>query len=98
MTYTRLTPERLAELHAEGNAWHASSGPFIDPCRVAQVTAIMTQRGEGWAEAVLLRRFTARSRLVPSMPAFQGGELEILILADKAETDALLAAAGPDTA
>jgi hypothetical protein len=79
---TSLPPEKLAALHAEG---HTKTSRFVNPHTVARCERILRERGEEWAQSVLLRRFDRRSRISPASPWLNSGEDEILVLADDAE-------------
>jgi hypothetical protein len=85
---TILSAEVLAALHAEGRA-QAALSRFIDPMAISRCRRVLTQRGQDWAQSVLLRDLARRSRLYPSMPWLEDGEPEILVLADAAEWKAL---------
>lgn len=86
---TTLSPERLVEIHAEGRA---QTGPFVNPHAIARGEIILRERGEEWAQSILLHRFDRRSLLRPTLPWLRVGEVEILVLADKAEWELLEAA------
>lgn len=90
MARTLLSPERLAQLHAEGRE---RAGRFVNPCTISQLRRVLTQRGEPWAASVLLRPINRRSRCDARLPWLEAGEEEILVLADAAETAELLEAA-----
>ncbi|MFG1976944.1 hypothetical protein ACGFJC_47095 [Nonomuraea fuscirosea] len=89
---TTLSPERLAELAAEGRA-KAGRSPFVDPGDVAACKRLLIQRGEGWAASVLMRDLSRRSA-IGVWPWFQDGEMETLLLAADAEWGQLAQAAG----
>ncbi|MEV1003435.1 hypothetical protein [Nonomuraea sp. NPDC050202] len=89
---TTLSPEKLAELAAQGKA-EAAKCRFVDPDVVAASKKILRERGEAWAASVLMRDISRRSLGVPHLPFFHEGEMETLILADRAEWDQLAAAA-----
>ncbi|SEU46518.1 hypothetical protein [Nonomuraea wenchangensis] len=89
---TTLSPEKLAELAAEGKA-EAARSPFVNPDAVAASKKILRERGEVWAASVLMRDLSRRSLALPQYPWLEDGELETLILADRAEWDQLAAAA-----
>lgn len=86
---TNIAPERLAQLHAEGRAQALAAGKFIDPHTVAAAERVLNVRGERWAASVLLRDLSRRSRLLPQRPWLENGELETLVLADRAEWELL---------
>jgi len=86
---TALAPEKIAQLHAEGQA---KVGPFVDPHTINRCKRILRDRGEEWAQSVLLRRFTRRSMICAAFPWLENGEDEILVLADAAEWELLEAA------
>ncbi|MGW0485811.1 hypothetical protein [Nonomuraea sp. NPDC003214] len=94
---TSLTPEKLAELAARGRAEVAASraaNPFVNPDVAAACRKVLRQRGEEWAASVLMRNLARRSLGVPGMPWLEDGEMETLILADRAEWEQLAHAAG----
>jgi hypothetical protein len=93
MSRTTLSPEKLAELAAEGRA-EAAKSRFVDPEVVAASKKVLRERGEVWAASVLMRDLSRRSLGVPALPFFYDGELETLILADRAEWEQLATAAG----
>lgn len=88
---TFLTPERLAELAAEGRA-QAARSRFVDPDVVAECKKVLRERGEIWAASVLMRDISRRS-LLGGWPWLEDGEMETLILANRAEWELLAAAA-----
>ncbi|MEU6715213.1 hypothetical protein ABZ897_27420 [Nonomuraea sp. NPDC046802] len=88
---TLLTPKRLAELSAEGRA-QAARSRFVDPDVVAESKKILRERGEIWAASVLMRDLSRRSRR-GGWPWLEDGEMETLILANRAEWEQLAAAA-----
>ncbi|RSN12839.1 hypothetical protein DMB42_11720 [Nonomuraea sp. WAC 01424] len=88
---TTLTPEKLAELAAQGRA-EAAKSRFVDPCAAAKSKKLLCERGEEWAASVLMRDLSRRS-LRGGWPWLEDGELETLILADSAEWDLLVRAA-----
>ncbi|MET7335881.1 hypothetical protein [Nonomuraea sp. NPDC005650] len=92
---TTLSPERLAELHAEGRA-QAAKCRFVDPDVVAELKRLLRERGENWAASVLLRSLERRAqgRSVSHLPYLYDGEMETLILAEAAELEQLAQAAG----
>ncbi|MFG1683538.1 hypothetical protein ACGFNP_25440 [Nonomuraea sp. NPDC049269] len=81
---TTLTPEKLAELAAQGRA-EAARSPFVDPCAAVQSKKLLRERGEEWAASVLMRDLSRRSIALPHLPWLEDGEIETLILADRAE-------------
>lgn len=81
---TTLSPERLAELAAEGQA-QAARSRFVDPCAAAASKKLLRERGEEWAASVLMRDLSRRSLALPHLPWLEDGEMETLILADRAE-------------
>lgn len=81
---TTLPPERLAALAAQGRA-EAARSQFVDPCAAAQSKQLLRERGEEWAASVLMRDLSRRSLLLSHLPWLEDGELETLILADRAE-------------
>lgn len=85
---TTLPAETLAAIHAEG---HAKSGTFVNPYTINRVKELLRDRGEDWAESVLLRRLNRGSMISASFPWLEKGEDEILVLADLAEWDQLAA-------
>lgn len=89
---TTLTPEKLAELATRGRA-EAARSRFVDPCAVAQSKKLLRERGEEWAASVLMRDLSRRSLLFGHLPWLEDGELETLILADRAEWEQLERAA-----
>jgi hypothetical protein len=93
---TSLTPEKLVGLAAVGRAQADTDGPFVNPNTVFKAVALLRERGEEWAESVLMRRFTRRSLLFPALPWLVHGEIDTLILAAQAEWDLLATAAGDD--
>ncbi|MEV0619565.1 hypothetical protein AB0I81_40045 [Nonomuraea sp. NPDC050404] len=88
---TTLTPETLAELATQGRA-EAARSPFVDPCAAAKSKQLLRERGEEWAASVLMRDLSRRS-LRGGWPWLETGELEALILADRAEWQQLERAA-----
>lgn len=89
---TTLTPEHLATLHAQGRE-EAGRSPFVDPCAAAKSKKLLQERGESWAASVLMRDLSRRSLAFPYLPWLEDGEMETLILADRAEWDQLTRAA-----
>lgn len=89
---TTLSPEQLADLAAQGVA-KAAASPFVNPDAVAQALKVLRERGEDWAASVLMRDLSRRSLASPRLPWFENGELETLILADRAEWEQLQRAA-----
>ncbi|MDP9870394.1 MULTISPECIES: hypothetical protein [Streptosporangium] len=89
---TCLTPDQLASLAAQGFA-ESQRSRFVDPDAVAKSKRILCERGEEWAASVLMRDLSRRSLLLPHLPYLENGELETLILADRAEWDQLAALA-----
>ncbi|MDV6979637.1 hypothetical protein [Mycobacterium intracellulare] len=85
---TTLSPEKLAQLHAEGNA---KVGPFVNPYTIAKCKELLRDRGRDWAASVLLRDLSRNSAINPRFPWLNSGEEEILVLADLAEWDQLAA-------
>ncbi|MBG0818937.1 hypothetical protein [Planomonospora sp. ID82291] len=92
---TTLSPERLAELAAQGRA-QAGRSPFVNPDTVAQLKELLRERGETWAASILMRDLSRRSLLFPHLPWLKDGEMETLVLANKAEWEQLVSAAGGD--
>lgn len=92
---TTLPPEKLAELYAEGRAQAAAAGKFVNPATVAATKRLLLERGENWAASVLLRSLDRRAaeRSVAHLPYFYDGEMETLILAERAELEQLARAA-----
>jgi len=91
---TTLSPERLAQVHAEGMA---AAGRFVDPVTINSAVRAIQERGEEWAESVLLRKFGARRSLVrPDLPWLNHGEEHILVAAAAAEWEQLAAAGGAE--
>lgn len=80
---TTLSPEQLATLAAQGRA-EAARSPFVDPAAAAKSKRLLRERGEEWAASVLMRDLSRRS-LLGGWPWLEDGELETLILADRAE-------------
>lgn len=83
---TTFAPETLANLAAQGRT-EAGRSPFVDPCVVATSKRILRDRGEEWAASVLMRPNLSARRSVacPEFPWFEDGEMEALVLADRAE-------------
>jgi len=79
---TSLPADTLVVLHAEG---YAHTGPFVNPSTIVKSKRILRERGEEWAQSVLLRAFDRRSVALPAFPWLNAGEEEILVLADSAE-------------
>ncbi|MEU4331460.1 hypothetical protein [Nonomuraea dietziae] len=90
---TTLSPERLVEMAAQGRALAARSR-FIDPDAASRSKRILRERGETWAVSVLMRDLSRRSPGAPAFPWLENGEMETLILAEQAEWDQLVNAAG----
>ncbi|WP_431897886.1 hypothetical protein [Nonomuraea sp. bgisy101] len=89
---TALSPEQLVALAVQGSA-EAAMNRFVDPCAVAHSKRILRERGEEWAASVLMRDLSRRSIAFPLLPWLEDGEMETLILADRAEWDQLTRAA-----
>lgn len=85
---TALSPERLAQLHAQGRE-RSRQSQFINPYTIAKCDRVLKTRGEDWAQSVLMRKFTRRSLVDSRWPWLELGEDEILVLADQAEWQAL---------
>lgn len=85
---TTLSPERLAQLHAQGRE-RAQASSFVNPYTIAKCKRVLQTRGEQWAESVLMRQFTRRWAMSPLLPWLEQGEDEILVLADQAEWELL---------
>lgn len=85
---TFLSPERLAELAAQGRE-EASRSPFVNPFITARATRLLAERGERWARSVLNRDLSRRALYPNTVPWFETGELETLVLADQAEMKVL---------
>lgn len=85
---TTLAPETLTGLAARGKA-ESRRSPFVDPCAVAASKKLLRERGEEWAGSVLMRRLDRRSVAFPALPWLEDGEMEALILADRAEWEQL---------
>lgn len=81
---TTLSPERLDYLHIAGRA-EAAVSRYVNPRVVGEAIKVLGERGEAWAASVLQRDLTRRSPARPSLPWFQDGEMETLILAHKEE-------------
>ncbi|GAB5005459.1 hypothetical protein MAHJHV63_52750 [Mycobacterium avium subsp. hominissuis] len=90
MARTVLPAELLARLHTEGRM-AASRSRFVDPNAVADVRKLLAERGEEWAASVLMRDIARRSIACPQLPWLDPGELETLVLADKAEFEHVIA-------
>lgn len=85
---TRLNQSELAELRRVGIA---RAGRFVDPVVIRKATIVLDKRGEPWAATILGHDISKRSAAVPNRPALGSGDEYVLVLADKAETNAALA-------
>jgi hypothetical protein len=85
MTKTSIPEPRLVEIRATQFAAAQTTGRFINPREVHQVTQILDRRGESWAAAVLGRDLNQRSLAVPRRPFLKAGECGTLIAADTEE-------------
>lgn len=85
LSATAIPPARLREIREEGLAQAKAGGRFVDPTMVARSKQVLRSRGEAWAEVVLGRRFTRRSRIDASWPWLEDGDMEALVLADAEE-------------
>ncbi len=88
MVATKLPEARLVALRAAG---HARESRFADPTVLADCMRVLDRRGEQWAGSVLGRDISRRSIVVRSRPYLHRGEDCILVLADRAEDDRMLA-------
>ncbi|MFI6594942.1 hypothetical protein ACIBHX_01770 [Nonomuraea sp. NPDC050536] len=86
---TTLSPEQLADLAVQGQA-EAAKSRFVDPCAVVASKKILRERGEEWAASVLMRDLSRRSLLFGHLPWLEDGEMETLILADRAEWEQIV--------
>ena len=90
---TTLSPDSLADLAAQGRKQADADAPLVDPRTANKSMDVLRQRGEEWAESVLMRRFTKRSIMRPEFPWLNHGEMETLVLAERAEWEQLARAA-----
>jgi hypothetical protein len=88
---TTLSPEQLVELAAQGRA-EAARSPFVDPAAAAKAKRLLRERGEEWAASVLMRDLSRRA-LRGGLPWLEDGEMEALVLADRAEWEQITRAA-----
>lgn len=86
---TTLPEATLVELRRWGLS---QTAPFVDPKVLHRCCEVLDRRGESWAASVLGRDISARSHAVRHLPALRMGEGHILVAADKAEDDAVIAA------
>lgn len=82
----RIPADRLVLIHAEGIAERGTS-PFENPATVNLGRQVLARRGEVWAQQVLGRTFDRRSLINRSVPWLEPGDMEILVMADREDTE-----------
>lgn len=91
MAATKLTEQQLVKIRGAGH--RAVFGQrFVNPCTIHACQRVLQRRGERWAAEILGRDISRRSLALPQHPYFYDGEPDIIVLADRAEDDAVLAA------
>jgi hypothetical protein len=84
---TNLGVEKLKQLAAEGEKIAETSLSLDDPLKRGRVNEIRRQRGIEWMESVLLCTLLRPSKFWHPPLRLTRAEVEILILADRAERE-----------